>query len=152
MNTKRDMVKIAVKLKRDEEGYPPVDWEDLWAISLGNDTFEIDNVPFYAPGISSGDHVSAVWREGSLVFLEVVEPKGHSTIRVVVYTENSTQRIRNELRELGCSTELGNIADFFSVDVPPQVDYSRVENLLAAYAEAGDLDYEESAFRHASGK
>ena len=148
MNTDKEVVKIAIKLQRDEDGYPPVDWEDLWAVRVGNGTFQIDNVPFYASGISSGDLVSAALREGKLVFSELVEPKGHSTIRVIVYAENSTQRIRDELKELGCATELSNIDDFFSVDVPPEVNYFRVKSLLAGRADAGDLDYEESALRH----
>ncbi len=54
-----DRTKILFRLQRDEVGYPPTDWESLWATPLGSNQFEIDNVPFYIRGISSGDVILA---------------------------------------------------------------------------------------------
>lgn len=148
MKTPERHVKVAVRLEKDEDDYPPVDWEDLWAIGLGDGTFQIDSVPFYAPGISSGDIVSAVRQEDTLVFVSVVAPQGHSTARVIMYDKNLTQQVRNELAALGCSTELSNVPTFFSIDVPPKVAFAPIANLLESYASAGKLDYEESILRH----
>jgi len=54
-----DRVKIAVHLERDAEDYPPADWEHLCAIYRSQTEFEIDNIPFFAKGISAADVVSA---------------------------------------------------------------------------------------------
>lgn len=148
MTSASQFVKIFVKLEKDEDGYPPVDWEELWAVSLGESKYQIDNVPFYAPGISSGDSVAAISQDGKLVITEVVGTKGHSTLRVVVHDEGITQRIRDELKSAGCATELSNVSGFFSVDVPPAADYSVISKLLSSYEEQEKISYEESALRH----
>ncbi|HDS0921950.1 TPA: DUF4265 domain-containing protein [Stenotrophomonas maltophilia] len=48
-------MKVAFKLPRGHDGYPPVDWENLWAIPLSDGSYRVDNVPFYVNLISSGD-------------------------------------------------------------------------------------------------
>ena len=148
MNSESKFVKIFVKLAKDEDDYPPVEWEELWAVSLGDGKYRIDNVPFYALGISSGDSVVAVSRDEKLVVTEVVGTDGHSTLRIVVHDKSMTERIRDELKSAGCATELSNVPGFFSVDVPPHVDYSAISKLLSIYEEQEKIGYEESALRH----
>ena len=148
METEKKFVKVFVKLEKNEDDYPPVDWEELWAVSLGDDKYRIDNVPFYALGISSGDSVAAVSRDEKLVVTEVVGTEGHSTLRVVVHDKSMTEILRAELKSAGCATELSNVPGFFSVDVPPQVDYSVISKLLSDYEDQKKLGYEESALRH----
>lgn len=148
MASENRLVKVFVKLEKDEEGYPPVDWEELWAASLGDCRYRIDNIPFYAVGISSGDSVIAASRDNKLVVTEVVGTEGHSTVRVVVHDKSMTEHIRGELKIAGCATELSNVPGFFSVDVPPQVDYPAIARLLRGYEEQERIGYEESALRH----
>jgi len=148
MITEPGHIKIYFKLEQDEEGYPPVDWETLWAAPKGDDLYVLDNTPFYAQGISSGDTVSATSINDRLEFSALIAPGGHSTIRVVVFEETLVSTLRTALVELGCSTELSNIPTFFSTDVPPTVDYSKVMKLLVFHATSGQIDYEESSFQH----
>ena len=148
MVSENKSVKVFVKLEKDEDDYPPVDWEELWAVSLGDGKYRIDNVPFYAIGISSGDSVLADSRDSKLVVTEVVGTEGHSTVRVVVHDKSMTERIRDELRSAGCATELSNVPGFFSVDVPPQIEYSAIARLLRGYEAQETIGYEESALRH----
>jgi hypothetical protein len=49
------LVKIVFSLERDDDGYPPVTTESLWAKSKADGLFELYNVPFYAQGISWKD-------------------------------------------------------------------------------------------------
>jgi hypothetical protein len=35
-----------------EDGYPPEEWESLWAIPLYASLFKIDSIPFFAKGLS----------------------------------------------------------------------------------------------------
>ena len=59
-------VKICFPLEPDEDGWPPVTAETLWAVELGGGLFRLDNIPFYARGVSDGDTVSAIRKMGFL--------------------------------------------------------------------------------------
>ncbi|QHB70585.1 DUF4265 domain-containing protein [Stenotrophomonas sp. 364] len=144
--TKIEHVKILFRLPQ-QDGYPPAEWEGLWALPRP-EGYCIDNVPFYARLVSYGDVVSASEINGDLVFNAVQIPGGHSTIRVISYLGELVSEMRNGLEGLGCSTELSHIATFFSVDVPPEVDYWSVADFLDVYAERGSLDYEEASIQH----
>lgn len=144
--TEDEYVKIVFKLQQ-RDGYPPVEREGLWAIPQP-EGYRIDNVPFYARLISCGDVVSASRINGDLVFDCVKVLGGHSTIRVISYSSELVSEMRSALEELGCSTELSHIETFFSVDVPPKVNYWSVVDLLDEYVERGVLDYEEASIQH----
>lgn len=102
MNAKvRDRVKVALPLTRASDDYPPADWEHLWAIPRGTDRYELDNIPFFATGVSAGDLVAV--RQGDddrLIFDKVVQYGGHSTVRVVMFDIDQKEKVRGELAEL----------------------------------------------------
>jgi hypothetical protein len=146
------MVKIGFKLQRDQDDYPPADWEWLWAKRVNVNTYKLDNVPFFAKGVGLGDIIAAKTTQEGLVFASLIEPSGHSTLRVVVLrgnlTEQEVQRLvedfRETLRGMGCSTELSHIPNLFSVDVPPGVSYHLVTMFLSLKEEEGLVEYEEA--------
>lgn len=144
--TKAEYVKIAFRLLQ-QDGYPPAEWEGLWALPQP-EGYLIDSVPFYARLISCGDVVCATEINGDLVFDSVKIPGGHSTIRVISYLSELVSEVRSRVEGLGCSTELSHVATFFSIDVPPRVNYWNIVDLLDMYAERGVLDYEESSIQH----
>ncbi len=151
-NEKQEMVKVGFKLDRDQDDYPPADWEWMWASRVSDSTFKIDNSPFFAKGVSAGDIVAAEQTSGGLVFRDLVQPSGHSTVRVVVLrgdrNEGQVQALVAELREslkaLGGSTELSHLPNLFSVDIPPEVDYSSISAFLSRKEADGILEYEEA--------
>lgn len=143
-----DRVKIGFRLIRDADDYPPADWEHLWAIPRGTDRFELDNIPFFAKEVAAGDLVAAQYEDNQLVFKQVIQPGGHSTIRVIMYDPDQKAAIRDELTKLGCETEGSHLPNLFAVDVPPNADYTEVMKLLSANAAKDVLDYEEAAIRH----
>lgn len=139
-------------LIRDADGYPPADNEILWATKARRGMFRLDNIPFYARGVSCGDIVAAEESEsGPLRFRAIVEPSMHSTIRVVLAKNCSDRRpivermsdLREKLKALGCDTE-ANYPGFFAIDVPPPVKLSEVRRILSSGCEAGLWDYEEA--------
>lgn len=140
--------KIAFRLERDEQGYPPADWEHLWAEAMPDGLFRIDNTPFFVRGVSIGDVVTAREEDAMLVFQEVVHPSGHSTIRVVVPNVADMQTVQETLQAFGCAIEMSHLPNLLSVDVPENADYTAVR----AYLEQGERDtrweYEEGAIRH----
>jgi Domain of unknown function (DUF4265) len=151
-NEKQEMVKVGFKLDRDQDDYPPADWEWMWASRVGESTFKIDNSPFFAKGISAGDIVAAEQTNGGLVFRDLIQPSGHSTVRVVVFRGDRNEEqvraliaeLRESLKALGCSTELSHIPNLFSVDIPPEVHYSSVSAFLSQKEAVGILEYEEA--------
>jgi hypothetical protein len=54
----------------------------MWAEPLGGDRYRLQNVPFYAYGLSFDDVVSARQIGGQLFVQDVVERGGHSTYRI----------------------------------------------------------------------
>ncbi|HEX5751251.1 MAG TPA: DUF4265 domain-containing protein [Archangium sp.] len=123
-------VKIVFKLEKDEDDYPPLDYEGLWALPVGEGLFQIDNVPFFARGIAHGDIVSAAPEQRELRFREVVRPSGHSTLRLIIYDEKDIPSVRALLQEMGCSIEQSHIPGLISVDVPPTVSLAVLRTAL----------------------
>ncbi|HLO97793.1 MAG TPA: DUF4265 domain-containing protein, partial [Fimbriimonas sp.] len=99
--------KVRISTTRDRE----TEHETLWATSLGNDLYKLDNSPFYAYDVSWEDVVRAVKIEGSGVvqFQEVVKRSGNKTIRIIfdepLVPGNASQRVADALVKMGCSYE-----------------------------------------------
>ena len=75
--------KINFRLVKDNDGYPPFDWEGLWAQPETDGRWRLDNIPFFAYNISNRDVVAAHERNGELVFDRVLDRGGHSTLRII---------------------------------------------------------------------
>lgn len=133
-------------LERDEHGYPPDDAESLWANKVTDSTYQLDNIPWFAVGVSWGDLVR-VRRSGAgeLLFEEVVKPSGHSTVRVIVYELDALDEVIGRVERIGCSTENSHVPGLFSVDIPPnRAVRDQLTSYLAREHENDVLDYEES--------
>lgn len=141
------MTKVLVRLERDEDDYPPADTETLWARRLDDGTCEIDNIPFFAKGVSYRDIISIVEKDGQAAFDTVVRHSGHSTIRVIIFDQNETDEVRRLFRDLGCSTELSHLPGLIAVDVPPREDLARVQALLQEGFDHSRWDFEEGNLR-----
>lgn len=56
--------KVFFKLEPDDDGYPPVSVESLWAQENQDGTCVIDNIPFYTREATLGDVVDVLYDEG----------------------------------------------------------------------------------------
>jgi hypothetical protein len=145
----RRKVKVVFRLERDKDGYPPVDQESVWAYDLGNDEYEIGNIPFYAPLVSLGDVVSAHVYNGELFAESWIRGSGNSTVRVILLQDDKDMEpLRAELKALGCSSERSS-ARYVAVNVPPEVSFRAVQTILKRGAAQGRWGYEESAVSEA---
>lgn len=140
----RKSCKIIFKLTQDDDGYPPVGYESVWAIPLGDGQFKIDNIPFFTCDATLGDVVSAYEERGELKFATTITSSGNSLLRVIYVEGSDIEQIRADLRGLGCSTEWDEIHRLVSVNVPPEVALSRIRNFLDSGLERGISDYEEA--------
>ena len=115
------------------------DWHDhanetLWARALGGERYTIQNVPFYAKGISYEDVVEAPTVGNQKLVRAVVQRGGHSTYRIFVTKDEPLMRFREfwiPLEDLGCTVERAT-ERLFGVDVPPDADIYKVYDLLQA--------------------
>jgi hypothetical protein len=143
-----DRVKLLFKLDRDENGYPPVDWESMWAISVSSDEFEIDNIPFYVRGISCGDVVRAKRSDaGEWLYVELIEASQNSTVRVFVSSPSEASFYIDSLVTMGCDCERSNITRLFTVHVPNGCALKPILEFLSKAESEGKLEYEEGAIR-----
>jgi hypothetical protein len=125
--------------------------ETLWATSLGDDQYKIDNSPFYAYGVSWKDVVYAPvdLEDGRPTFVRVVSKNGNRTVRVIfdppVQDGNESDRVLQGLVALGCTYEGAN-RGYMSVNVPPELSLAAVRDYLVeqdAQWEHADPTYDE---------
>ena len=139
-----DARRILFQLSQNEDGYPPLAAETMWATYLGEGAYRIDNIPFFATRVSFGDVIEADLIDGRPTFTKVRERGGHSTLRVVAFDAATVPDLRSAIRELGCETELSHLPRLISVDVPPSASLEALRAFLTAGAAQGRWDYEEA--------
>jgi len=144
--TNTTLVKVLFPLERDEDGYPPEDWESVWAHSIGGDHYRVDNIPFFIMGISHNDIVSAEKKDGELRFIELIEPSDRCTVRVIIYNTDHEECIRNSLKNLHCDIEGTGIEGMIAIDVEKK-RYKSVEKYLDKAFRKEVLDYQEATLR-----
>ncbi|MDX2062248.1 MAG: DUF4265 domain-containing protein [Bacteroidia bacterium] len=117
--------------------------ESIWAIPLEGNLFQIDNIPFYAKNISYGDIVLCDEIDNRQLFKSIVHESGNSTIRVVAYNESRVKEYRDAFRVLGCDSELSDLENLFSLNVPVRIDYKTIWIILEEGLKGDLWDYEE---------
>lgn len=103
--------------------------ETPWAERIG-DKFRLDNLPWYAYGVSDDDIVDAVPTEveGIFDFVRVVTPSGNRLIRVI-FEDGQYRSMLDQLQAMGCHYE-GFNKKYFAVSIPLQVSLDDVTQLL----------------------
>ena len=155
-DTAGNHVTVHFELAQDSAGYPPVASEALWAVRVGPAQFRLDNIPYFVCGVSCFDIIEAQEdTSGYFKYLRLVEPSGHSTLRVTLHDKGGDRRslkervheLRNQLHALGCSSEISHIAGLISVDVPPDAVLADVRLVLDGGMTRGEWDYEKATLR-----
>lgn len=142
-------VKIYFELAQEQEGYPPDKYESLWAVEVGPGEFQVDNIPFYVRGISSGDIVAADRDvEGHLHFKSLIRSSGNSVFRLYVFDEGRVPELRKLLGGLGYESELSQIPNLIAVEISASKPIHPFLDLIVQKSEQGQLEYQEGALRH----
>ncbi len=115
-------VKVHFRLAQDEDGYPPVAVESVWAQPGANAReFVIDNVPFFAREATVGDTILITEEAGQRWFEAVVHRSRNSLVRVVFFDRTCVDRVSDQLTALGCSTEYLREHNLLAVCIPASV-------------------------------
>ncbi len=141
-----DLEKVYVDLP----GHWHFEGESLWAKPVGDDLYEIRNVPFGAYGLNYGDVVRAVSRGPDLKpeVREVVKSSGRRTLRAFfpdLVQEDQTTYLK-ELQGLGVEVERDD-EKFVAIDIPPEVDYDSIFDYLEDLEGRDVLEFETCEMR-----
>lgn len=117
--------------------------ESVWATKVG-EFYRIDNIPFFAKNIASGDIVSVENDEGQLYFDELIQASGNSVVRIVFFDEKNIPQVTKELEKMGCNWEGSHSSNLISVDIPKSVSYESVKSYLIKGRQDGLFDYQEA--------
>lgn len=120
-----------------------IEVETIWAVP-NRDSFKLDNIPFYAKGVAVEDTISAKKIDGCFYFDELLEPSGHSTVRIWFADEKEVQPVRDTLKSMGCDTELSDQSRLVAVDIPSNVQYENIRVYLDTGEADGRWDYQEA--------
>jgi hypothetical protein len=120
------LVKIVL---RHEDG-DDVHVETPWAKQVGDNLYELDNLPWYAYGVSCGDVVEAIPAEDGLPeFRRVVRKSGNRTVRVILKPPANesldSKSILDRLVSMGCDYE-GMDHSYVAVNIPPTANFGDV--------------------------
>jgi hypothetical protein len=130
-----------VLVYRDNEG--EIAEETVWVQQVG-ENFKIDNIPFYAPNLSRNDLISVEDDEGTLYFDKLIEASGHSTVQVIFFKAGESERVLKSIEQLSCQWEGMKGQPYFAVDIPPNVNYKKVRQLLDIEFDNKNLDFKEA--------
>jgi len=125
-------VKLEFRIENEDGS---VDVETPWAVPMGDDLYELANIPFYAYRVSESDvvHATKDTDDGFPVFKKVVKKSGNKTVRIIfeppVEEGNPSEQILNQLVAKGCSYEGANKA-YIGLTIPPQVDLFEIRDFL----------------------
>ena len=120
----------------DEDGSVYV--ETLWATALGEDRYRLDNLPFYAYGVSWEDIVLAPFdaTEDMATFKDIATKSGNRTVRLKLdpplSAGNASDRIIKDLVARGCDYE-GSNPSFIAVNIPPETPLDSIREYLIAH-------------------
>ena len=141
--------KLCFLLEQDEDGWPPVESENVWARSLGRDEYEVESVPWFVSGIAFGDRVLARRDDdGVLAFERKLAWSGRYTIRLIPTGEgparDQLETIAAEFAPLGATGE-GGLPAFriLALDIPPTAALAEIKQLLRKGEDEGRWGWEE---------
>jgi hypothetical protein len=133
-----------------EDPAAPAFVEFLWGEPLEDGSFRIVSAPYYAKGIAYGDVVQ-VGEEPELHFVRVLRPSGHSNLRVYLEPQVDAQKFLQRLEDIGCKVSPSEREQFYTVDVPEDVDITGVLDILSEGQDTGQCDWMDGSISQVHG-
>jgi hypothetical protein len=143
-------VKVVFELPRDDDddAWPPVGSEALWAVVVEPGVVRLDNTPFFVRNVAAGDLIrvsrdaDGLWQAD-----ERLRWSGHYTIRIIVFPdgplEGSQRRVLDLFTPLGVTGEGSGQFGMVALDVPPDAHITAVKRLLGDGERDGWWAYDE---------
>jgi hypothetical protein len=132
------LIKITYPVEADS--WDGTNGENIWvqlvtAIPPHRAIAEVCSIPVSTRTLSFGDKILLEYSESKrqVAFVAIVERGGHSTFHVLVEKKNSdASEMLKRIHLMGCGSESGShgSGELFAIDVPPEVDFDEVVDLL----------------------
>ncbi|MGW4125827.1 DUF4265 domain-containing protein [Nocardia sp. NPDC004711] len=142
-------VRVHFDLEVDEDGWPPVGTESMWALpSTEPGLVELANTPWFVRGLAIGDIIRvAADSAGLLRMTEHVSWSGSCTIRVIPYRSGplagDLQQVIDTFASLGANYEGLQQYGMVALSIPTHADLSAVKRLLRQGERDGWWAYDE---------
>lgn len=123
-----------------EDGWPPVSAERVWAVPLGDQRFQLKNVPWFVRGVAEDDVVRAEARSASEwpTVVERLEWSGNLTIRVIPFAAGplggSQEEVLRLLTPLGATGEAAGTYPIVALTIPPSAERAPIRRLRSTTA------------------
>jgi hypothetical protein len=150
-----ERVEIAIPLEQDEDGFPPMANEYLWAEPLADGNYRLASVPWFARPLAVDDVVRATRDDdGGLRFVERLHWAGHLTIRVAPNPDGPApedlQPLIDAFATVGVRGEGAMPAyPIVALDIPPDADLPAIKALLLEGEAEGRWYFEEGCVGNA---
>jgi hypothetical protein len=103
----RSKANFIIRVKLEDSNIDHLaDSEQIWARQIGENSFEICCIPFFAYGLALGDLVStSTLKSEKYVIDKILEKSGHVTYRLLFRDLNKWDEVVQNIKDLGCSVE-----------------------------------------------
>lgn len=131
------------------DGWPPVASERVWAYRAGDDTYVIDNPPWFVRDLAVGDVVRATSSDAGSqpVFNELLQRSDHVTIRLICFRsgplEGDLSRAIEPFKRLGVYAEGASQYGMLALDISSTDPFTEVVRILRAGVADGSWEFEE---------
>ncbi len=146
---------VVFPLEVDDQGWPPVSAERVWAYSLGDNEYRIDNTPWFVRDLACDDVVSATAPDDAShpVFSHMVRKSEHLTIRIICFRrgplEGNLQAVVDAFIPLGVFAEGVTQYGMVALDVPRTAALRPIFDRLVTGQEDGSWEWEEGRINDA---
>ena len=132
-----------VKILFRHDAFEGVGIEGIWTKREG-EYYVIDSIPFYVKNYALGDVISVVAEGRDLYVESLINESGNSVVRILFSSENKVAEVREQLTKMGCASELSNLPNLVSVDIPRTVSFKEIISFLENGEKLGDWEYQEA--------
>jgi hypothetical protein len=138
----KDMKKITL-IYRDFEGN--IAKESVWA-EESDRYYQIKNSPFFAANLAWGDIIEVYEEDKMLYYSKLIQHSGNSTIQIVCFEnmQDKLKEIINKIHEKGCGWESMHNGSYYSLNIPVNINYSEIRNILQKGLKENILDFREA--------
>lgn len=147
-----DKIELVLTYKHDPDD-SEIFTERVYAERCGN-YYRLTHIPAFAQHIAYGDVVKVEYDDGEFHFDELVEESGYSVVHIVVFTQESRDRVVSALTEFHCGVNTHVADNYLVVSIPPTTSYEQIQTYLLSEESHGNIDFRESCLSrlHATNK
>ncbi|BEP33262.1 hypothetical protein GmRootV59_02360 [Variovorax sp. V59] len=121
MSAQVQELEVRFRLVQDADDWPPFAVESLWCTPIGDNIYQVGNVPYFVKDIRYRDKIKVTYDKGVAWFESVLEPSDYSTVHVFCFDPKKAQSLLKWAKKNGCIFEVAYKANYFAIGIPPSI-------------------------------